>query len=224
MKRILLISTMAFVAVSANAALVNAGFEGPNANPPLTGAAAFWGNSPEGLPGFGNAGGLADHATFVAPNPNGYALGLIFAYSSPNTGDPNNPLSGETMGQITNVRGEAGKVYTFKSLAVNGGSDNAVYAIGYMDTDNGNLLNFQRLAIAEYTITREWQAYGGVTLALDASSPAIGKQIAVAFGTSRRGTGGGVWVDNAEFEVVPEPATMIALGMGVLALARKRRK
>lgn len=217
MKRILLISTMAVVAVSANAALLNSGFEGPNANPIYTGAAAFWGNSPEGLPSMGNAGGIAPHANHPAGNPNAYALGTFFAYSSPNIG-------GEIMGQITDQRGEAGKIYKFRSLATNGGSDNAVYTIGYMNVDNGGVLDYMVLETAQYTITRDWQAYAGVTLTLAAGSPAIGKQIAVAFGNSGNNTGGGVWVDNAEFEVVPEPATMIALGMGVLALARKRRK
>lgn len=32
------------------------------------------------------------------------------------------------------------------------------------------------------------------------------------------------WVDNADVSAVPEPASMIALGAGLLALARRRRK
>jgi len=34
----------------------------------------------------------------------------------------------------------------------------------------------------------------------------------------------GMYYDNVSFSAVPEPASMIALGAGLLALARKRRK
>jgi hypothetical protein len=33
-----------------------------------------------------------------------------------------------------------------------------------------------------------------------------------------------MYYDNVSFSAVPEPASMIALGAGLLALARKRRK
>lgn len=218
MKRILLISSLAVAAVSANATLINADMEGARAD---FAAPIAWGHDRHhgsgGLPAFGFSGGSVTHAAYSHPNPHGYALGLRFGYNSPNIG-------GEIMGQITAERGAAGKTYTFKSLATNGGSNNAVYSIGYMAVDNGDQFDYVELANAQYTITGDWQAYAGVTLTLAAGSPAIGKQIAVSFGNSYLGTGGGVWVDNAEFEAVPEPATMIALGMGVLALARKRRK
>lgn len=62
-----------------------------------------------------------------------------------------------------------------------------------------------------FTTTAGADVSGGVTLQLGATKPAI------------QGSFAHVFYDNASVTVVPEPATMTALGLGVLALVRRRR-
>ncbi len=62
-----------------------------------------------------------------------------------------------------------------------------------------------------YTVAAGPNVSGGVTLQLGATAPAISGSFA------------DVYYDNVSVSVVPEPATMAALGLGVVALIRRRK-
>jgi len=156
-----------------------------------------------------------------APKPNRDTLGVAFGYYTPR--DLNNEA---LFRQMTTELYEAGKQYTFSSWAIGGGDNlgTAIYQLGYMDG-----AGFVALATQTYNMTAtEWLPYAGVTLAIDANSAGLGKALTVQFGPGSAAPSGSdlsdVWVDQAKVEVVPEPATMIALGAGLLGLARRRRR
>ncbi|MFQ3587067.1 MAG: PEP-CTERM sorting domain-containing protein [Fimbriimonadaceae bacterium] len=218
--RALPVVSLVAVASMASASLVlNPGFENNTVSGPLQGSPDFWGNS--NVPGqpqvaFGNAGAYASHAQFNRPNNE--TLGTYFGYYS-----PNNPNFNETMGQwIDGLFFEEGWTYTFRSWAANGGNSNIGYGIGYRDSAGGFVL----LAQQNYGgLGNPWAAYDGVTYSTAAGGPEVGRQVGIAFVSIPGVGGGGVWVDNVEFEAVPEPASMLALGAGLAAvMARRRRK
>lgn len=62
-----------------------------------------------------------------------------------------------------------------------------------------------------FTVTAGPDVSGGVTLQLGATTPAISGSFAH------------VYYDNVSVSVVPEPATMAALGVGAIALIRRRK-
>jgi hypothetical protein len=227
MKRIRILSLVAVAGISTLASpvtLFNAGFE--NNTSALFEAPNHWGDSyaneggPHGTQGMGNAGGWVDHFTFGS---GGYdaALGDNFAFYSPRSADE------EFMGQWLPDRFEQGLIYTFSSWVVNGAalkpSNTVTYEIGYLASDEDRD-SYVRLALTSYDLSQTWQEYDGVTYM--AEGDAVGKQIVVAFGTdpSLEVASGDTWIDNAKLTVVPEPATMLALGAGLAALAARRRR
>jgi hypothetical protein len=228
MKKTYILSIAAIAGLAAIASpisLLNASFEN-NTNAKLADAADEWGNSyaPEqgerGTQGIGNAGGWADHASFSAPDYDA-VLGDNFAYYSARSAGE------EFMGQWLPDRFEQGLVYTFSSWATADSATNesltVTYEIGYLATDEDRD-SYVQLAQTSYDTVHGWRDYAGVTYM--AEGDAVGKQIVVAFGTdtSLDTASGGTWVDNAQLTAVPEPATMLALGAGLAALAARRKK
>ena len=182
--------------------LANPGFE--------TNSSALYAN-PDG---WGPNGGWADHASF--PKTSYVAeLGLNFCFMS--------AQGTETVEQVVpqgNVF-EASKIYTFSSYAIGGGNDTGevVYQIGYTNTTG-----FVPLATAAFTLDGTWTETAGVQYSTGASGPELGQTIAVRFGDGVAGPPGDsdIWLDNAQLDVVPEPAALVAVTLIGLAFIRKR--
>jgi hypothetical protein len=183
--------------------LTNADIES-NASPQF-GAIAAWGPN----------GGWALHSGFARPNNE--SLGLNFGFYSAGTT--------ETVGQLTGELIQANMLYNFKSWAQGGGDNTGVipYQIGYAAVD-GDLASFVLLATTTYAVGEAWAEIAGVTYATGAEGPEIGKQLIVRLGDGSVGGDGDIWFDNFSASVVPEPATLMLLGLaGLTALRRKHR-
>lgn len=195
------VAALALVA-SASAAeipLDNADFE--------TGAKAPWGPS----------GGVADHATFARPN-NG-TLGAYFGYYSAGNNDPNGAMLTETVGLALTDTFEDGFDYTFTGWVYPGGNDvgSVPFQIGY---DDGG--TFVELATAVFDVTGQgqWLELAGVTHTVSGGVE-VGMPIWVRLGDQAAGGASDIWFDSLSLNKVPEPASLLLLGVAGLLLRRR---
>jgi hypothetical protein len=163
--------------------------------------------------GWGPNGGWADHAGFARPN--NASLGLYFGFYSAGTT--------ETFGQLTGEIIQPNMEYNFKSWAQGGGDNTGTlpYQIGYAAID-GDLSSFVALATATYDLGEAWEETDGVTYTTGAAGPEIGKQLIVRLGAGADGGVSDIWFDNFSASVVPEPASLVLLALGGLAVARRQ--
>lgn len=166
-----------------------------------------------GIASWGPRGGWADHANFAKPGNAG--LGLNFGFYSAGTT--------ETVGQITGEIIQANMTYSFAGWAQGGGDNVGVipYQIGYAEVD-GSLASFVPLATATYEVGEMWMPLAGVTYTTGASGAEIGKQLIVRLGDGSVGGASDIWFDNFSASAVPEPATLVLLGLAGVALIRRR--
>ncbi|HRK22330.1 MAG TPA: PEP-CTERM sorting domain-containing protein [Fimbriimonadaceae bacterium] len=172
------------------------------------------------IAGWGPNGGWALHSGFPAPGNGG--LGNSFGFYSAGTT--------ETVGQI--VQGhtiQANTTYKFWGWAYKGGDNLGTipWQLGYANTD-GQLNSFVALATTLNVVdgATEWAEMSGVSYTTGTSGAELGRQLIVRFGSGANGGASDIWFDNlqASAEVVPEPATMVALSLGAAAMLRRRRK
>ena len=208
MKRIVLLAVLFVPCLAVHAVLYNADMEFQPGN-------KFASN--EGW-NFGKGGGWADHAGFAAPNNE--TLGLNFGFYSQQLD--------QIMAQESSWVFEPNSTYVFRSWATagGGGTETIPYQIGYLDGGSDLALNYLDLATAYHNVSGggAWALQPGVTYTTGAAGPELGRNIVVRFGGVNQGgagSGGGSWIDNAE--LIPEPATVGLIGLGALALLRRRR-
>lgn len=171
------------------------------------------------IAGWGPNGGWAPHSGFSRPGNEG--LGDNFGFYSAGTA--------ESVGQIVDGHSiQAMTVYQFWSWAYPGGNDigTIAYQIGYASTDN-DILSFVPLATQTYNITgmTSWSELDGVTYTTGEAGDEIGRQLIVRLGGGAAGGDNDIWFDSfqASATVVPEPATLAALALGIAALRRRRK-
>ncbi|MFI4860818.1 MAG: PEP-CTERM sorting domain-containing protein [Phycisphaerales bacterium JB063] len=191
-------------------ALSNAGFEAPDQSPVAVGG---------DLDDWGPNGGFADHAGFARPN-NG-SLGAGFGFYTP---------SGEAVLQATGITITAGNIYSFSSWATGGsnGTGNVGFVLAY---DNGTGDISDGISAGEYTIFATadgitddtWQSFAGVSAV--GTADALGNELLVGWGPNLAADPDDIWFDqaSASVDVVPEPGSLALLGLGGLALIRRRR-
>jgi hypothetical protein len=165
-------------------------------------------------------GGTAFHADFVVSNTGAVSpdpLGTIFAFYDAG-------FDNSIHQQLADVF-QASGAYVFGSWAVPGtNATGAVnYQLGYF-TDPVAESGFVEVAsfLQDLDGSNAWTQYAGVSID-GASLPAgaIGQRIVLRFGSSGRGAGNDVWVDNATF--IPAPGATALLGLGGVLFARRRR-
>ncbi len=163
-------------------------------------------------------GGWADHAGFPAPN-NG-TLGLNFIFYSNNTA--------EIMGQVSTLVFEPEMDYAFTSWLVGGGGEDVTvpYQIGYLSGGDSIADNFVELAVNLCVASGKgaggaWSEMAGVSYTTGTAGDELGLPVVVRFGNVDNGGagGGGSWIDNAS--LTPEPASLLLLCLGALALRRR---
>lgn len=201
----LLAAALSTTASATSITLVNWDIE--NNSTPEFGAIAGWGPN----------GGWADHAGFARPGNSG--LGLNFGFYSAGLT--------ETVGQLTTHVIAANTTYHFWSFAQGGGDNTGTlpYQIGYAATD-GQLSSFVALMTSTVTVGNDWVETAGVTYTTGSTGAEIGKQLIVRLGKGSDGGATDIWFDNLQATAtpVPEPMTLIAVGLGAAFVARRRRR
>jgi hypothetical protein len=196
-------------AVAAPIALSNAGLE-TNSGGQFT-SLDDW--SPSGAwalhSGFANAGYTA-------------SMGNNFGYYSAGT---------EYVLQETGVTIAAGTNYSVNLGAVTGGGNDTgtvAYVLAYVNagadlSDGIDIGEFTVFASATQVVGDPWVAGTGVTST--ATGAAIGQELLVGLGSGAEGGDNDIWFDNftADASPVPEPGSLALIGLGGLALLRRRR-
>jgi len=187
---------------------------------------------------------LYGYGPFGAPNPGGGFSAIATGEGGPNQGlqyintysDYNNSNE-HSAGNIVEANvfqeqiigaGDLGQTFTFgfdfkaSSGFGPGGATRTWAFIKVLDSANFSLLAFPRTETTAAS-TSVWSEGNTINITID---PSWTNDI-LQFGFMSTATNfqpSGVYYDNVSFGAVPEPASMVALGAGLLTLARKRRK
>lgn len=187
----------------------------------------LYGYGPFGAPN-GGAGFSAIATGEAGPNQ---GQQYINTYSDYNNGDHGNNRKIEANIFQEQIIGAAdlGQTFTFgfdykaSSGFGPGGASRTWAFIKVLDPANGfNLVAFPRIETTAAS-TSTWSENNTINITID---PSWTNNI-LQFGFMNTATAyepTGMYYDNVTLSAVPEPASMIALGAGLLALARKRRK
>lgn len=118
-----------------------------------------------------------------------------------------------TAGQTVNINFDA------KGSFANGG---VAFAEFFTEIAGGGVSSSQILGGAPLNLTDNWQTFNYTVTAGPNVSGGVTLQLGATTGAAT-GSFAHVFYDNASVTVVPEPATMTALGVGALALIRRRK-
>lgn len=210
MKKLSVLLAVMFIVSVAHAATVNlenAGFEQP-----ATGKIS---NDWTSIPGWSSDTAPGDSGVDNATNhiPTGAFEGEYFGYTYQHD-DP--------VWQTSNHTIAAGEVFTVdfqaSDLWTNGGSwGNMTVWLYYYDEGTSSRVLMDSVKVEGLTYKAGWTA-GSLTVAADDYAAGIGSKVGVQFHGTDHGWNA---IDDVQLDVVPEPATMILLGIGSLIIRRR---
>ncbi|MBL8088497.1 MAG: PEP-CTERM sorting domain-containing protein [Chthonomonas sp.] len=211
MNRFFVTVGLAVAGVSAHAAIVNASFENPAQ---LSGS--FTQITPPGWVSDGIAGVWR------------YNTGSLHFAVTPPDGSQVGYLNARVLAQTTTTVLEQGITTLlwfsgrrFDSLE--GVSQVELWAGGSLSSTGamtgGSLLNSRVIAVADVT-KGAWKEFS-FNYTAGANDPNLGKNLTIRFVKT---SGGQIDFDHVRLNTVPEPATFLAIGLGVVALAARRRR
>jgi hypothetical protein len=153
-----------------------------------------------------------------APPPGPFSLGIAtFSESSTGTGGPGWRLITVWPGlgrQLTDNAGISNILVSFSApqlrVGMNVGIGNATYQVQFFNGASVVGTVSQAVVGTAANFFAGWQNAGGIT------------SVRITEPTGENGLVGGI--DNVRYTTVPEPATLAALGLGLVALLRRRKK
>jgi len=135
-------------------------------------------------------------------------------------------LADDIVYQVTDQTIAAGEIYTLGAWALNGGVDGSTgmseleLSFFYVDGAGAHI----ELAANSNDVPEENYEWHACTAEFTVGADGIGEKLGIKFRNVDVGYSNG-WVgfDDVTLDVVPEPATMMLLGLGSLALLKRRR-
>ncbi len=196
--------------------LTEPGFDGLAAGTALTWGGTPWGCGGGGDPGNGGGAIVTDQKFNSASRSLAmYIYGTNWAYA----------LAQQTVGDITPGQTYNAAATFLRDADISAGGANALFKVEWLDSLGGALST--SVGTANFNNSYAVNTWSLVSDQFIAPAGAASAKFDIVYGKLASDTNpGNVWADNTSFDVVPEPASLLLLGTGLIGLfgiSRKKR-